>query len=80
MVSIEHIALWTNDIERSRQFYVTYFDAVAGAGYRNEVKGFESVFLSFTSGARIELLRTTTLSPLAMVTTRASCSTQVAIA
>ena len=64
MVRIEHIALWTNDIERSRHFYVTYFGAVAGAGYHNEVKGFESIFLSFTSGARIELMRTTTLSPL----------------
>jgi len=61
---IEHIALWTHDIERARRFYVTYFGAVAGAGYRNEAKGFQSLFLSFDTGARIELMRTTTLSPV----------------
>jgi lactoylglutathione lyase len=61
---IEHIALWTADLERAKQFYVTYFDAVAGSGYRNPAKGFESVFLSFTDGARIELMKTTTLAPV----------------
>jgi lactoylglutathione lyase len=44
MMRIEHIALWTHDLERSRGFYVSYFRATAGAGYRNEAKGFESVF------------------------------------
>ena len=61
---IEHIAIWTHDIERSKRFYVTYFGAVAGTGYRNEAKGFESLFLSFDTGARIELMRTTALSPV----------------
>jgi lactoylglutathione lyase len=26
---IEHIALWTADLERCKQFYITYFEAVA---------------------------------------------------
>lgn len=51
---IEQLALWTADLARVRDFYVTYFDAVAGAGYRNPAKGFESVFLSFGDGARLE--------------------------
>jgi lactoylglutathione lyase len=63
---IEHIALWTRDLERCKRFYVAYFGAVAGAPYRNPGKGFESVFLSFGAGARIELMSTTTLSPLAI--------------
>lgn len=63
---IEHIALWTNDLERARQFYVSYFNAVAGSGYRNPTKGFESVFLSFTDGARIEFMKTTALQPVAI--------------
>lgn len=61
---IEHLALWTGDLARVRDFYVTYFDAVAGSGYRNPAKGFESVFLSFSDGARLEFMKTTTLSPV----------------
>lgn len=61
---IEHIALWTNDIERCARFYATYFGAQVGLPYVNATKGFESRFLSLASGARIELMRTTTLSPV----------------
>jgi lactoylglutathione lyase len=63
---IEHIALWTRDLERCTRFYVAYFGAVAGASYRNPAKGFESVFLSFGEGARIELMSTTSLAPVAI--------------
>lgn len=63
---IEHIALWTTDLERCKQFYVSYFGAVAGAGYVNSAKGFESCFLSFTDGARIEVMQTTALAPVAI--------------
>jgi lactoylglutathione lyase len=61
---IDHIALWTRDLELCRQFYVSYFGAVAGEHYVNARKGFESCFLSFTDGARIELMKTTLLSPV----------------
>ncbi|MGE5154438.1 MAG: VOC family protein [Bdellovibrio bacteriovorus] len=61
---IEHIALWTNDIERCARFYAAYFGAQAGPPYLNAAKGFESRFLSLAGGARIELMRTTTLSPV----------------
>ena len=63
---IEHVALWTDDLERAKRFYVAYFGAVPGPPYRNAAKGFESVFLSLAGGARIELMRTTTLSPVAL--------------
>lgn len=61
---IEHLAFWTSDLERSIQFYVNYFGASAGARYVNAAKGFESCFLSFGEGARIELMKTSLLSPL----------------
>ena len=61
---IDHIALWTTDLERFKGFYVTYFGAVAGENYVNPAKGFASCFLSFAGGARIEAMSTTTLSPL----------------
>ncbi|HYO68570.1 MAG TPA: VOC family protein [Archangium sp.] len=53
---IEHVALWTKDIERLRSFYETYFQASAGPRYVNERKHFTSYFLSFASGARLELM------------------------
>jgi lactoylglutathione lyase len=63
---IEHIALWTTDLERCKRFYVEYFEAAPGAGYRNPAKGFESVFLSFDGGARLEIMTTTSLAPVAL--------------
>lgn len=63
---IEHVALWTDDIDRCANFYVTYFDAVAGPRYVNARKGFESCFLRFEGGARLEVMKTTTQSPMAL--------------
>ena len=54
---VEHIAIWTEDIERLRVFYERYFGAVSGARYVNPAKGFQSYFLSFTSGARLEIMQ-----------------------
>jgi len=61
---IEHVALWTDDVERLAAFYSRYFDARVGDRYVNATKGFESRFLSFDSGPRLELMRTTSLSPV----------------
>ncbi len=58
---IAHVALWTHDLDRCAQFYVTYFGAVAGGRYENKAKGFESRFLSFDGGARLEIMKTTVL-------------------
>jgi lactoylglutathione lyase len=63
-VRIEHVALWTGDLERITQFYVRYFGATAGDEYINPAKGFRSCFLTFPVGARIEVMTTTTLSPV----------------
>ncbi len=63
---IAHIALWTDDIERCARFYTRYFAAEAGPRYVNAAKGFESCFLRLADGARIELMRTTRLAPVAL--------------
>ncbi len=54
---LEHAAIWTEDLERLKTFYETYFEARAGRKYTNPAKGFESYFLTFDSGARLELMR-----------------------
>lgn len=61
MPCIEHIAVWTEDIERLADFYARYFGALVGGPYRNPAKGFESRFLSFSSGSRLELMRSARL-------------------
>jgi lactoylglutathione lyase len=63
---IEHVAIWTNDLERSVAFYQRYFGATSGSRYVNPKKGFESVFLSFSGGARLEVMKTNTLNPVAI--------------
>jgi lactoylglutathione lyase len=55
-MTIEHVALWTADLERARRFYEAYFGATAGAPYHNPAKAFTSYFLRFASGARLELM------------------------
>ena len=59
---IEHVAIWTTDLDRCKKFYASYFGASAGPNYVNPAKGFESCFLRFADGARLEAMTTTTLS------------------
>ena len=56
IMKIGHVAIWARDIERLRRFYETYFGARAGAKYANRSKGFESYFLTFSSGPRLEIM------------------------
>ena len=64
---IEHVAVWTNDLERLRAFYEQYFGARAGAPYRSATRaGFTSYFLTFPAGgARVELMSAPGLSAVA---------------
>jgi lactoylglutathione lyase len=56
-VRIEHVAVWTRDLERLRGFYERYFGATAGERYENAATGFSSYFLELESGARLELMQ-----------------------
>lgn len=56
-MKIEHVALWTRDLERMRAFYVQYFGAVASERYQSRTHAFASYFLTFPDGgARMELM------------------------
>jgi lactoylglutathione lyase len=55
-MKIEHVAIWTNDLGRLKAFYTKYFNVKSGAKYVNPKRGFESYFLQFDSGARLELM------------------------
>jgi len=56
-MKIEHIALWSKDIEKLKDFYIEFFDAKCNDKYTNTDKAFESYFLSFDDGARIEIMQ-----------------------
>ncbi|MFT3737401.1 MAG: VOC family protein [Breznakibacter sp.] len=53
---IEHIAIWVRDLEKVRMFYETYFEATSSSKYHNKTKDFQSYFLSFRDGCRLELM------------------------
>jgi lactoylglutathione lyase len=55
---IEHVALWTEELERLRRFYEEFLGGRASALYSNELTEFESYFLEFEGGPRLELMRT----------------------
>jgi len=54
---IEHIAMYVNDLESARDFFVRYFNATSNDGYHNKTTDFRSYFLSFDDGARLEIMK-----------------------
>ena len=56
-MTLEHVAIWTADLERLKAYYQKYFGGVPNNKYVNEQKRFQSYFLSFSSGARLELMQ-----------------------
>lgn len=53
---IEHAAMYVNDLEGVREFFMRYFGAECNDGYHNRVTDFCSYFLSFDGGARLEIM------------------------
>ena len=65
-MQLEHVALYVQDLEAMKEFYVRYFNATAGQKYHNSKTGFQSYFLSFDSGARLELMCRPMMTPHAI--------------
>ena len=55
-MKIEHVAMYVNDLEKARDFFVKYFGAKSNEGYHNPKKQFRSYFLSFGGEARLEIM------------------------
>ena len=55
-MKIDHIAIWTHQLEILKEFYTDYFQGEAGAMYHNKKKNFKSYFLTFGTGARLEIM------------------------
>nr|WP_321354387.1 VOC family protein [uncultured Draconibacterium sp.] len=55
-MKVEHLAIWTYNLEGMRSFYMHYFDASSGDVYHNHSREYRSYFLSFNGDCRIELM------------------------
>ena len=61
-VIIEHIAMYVNDLEASRDFFVKYLGGRSNDGYHNTTSDFRSYFITFDGGARLEIMTKPELS------------------
>ena len=62
-MQLAHIALYVQDLEGMKDFYVRHFGATASAKYHNSKTGLQTYFLSFSSGSRLELMTRPGLTP-----------------
>ena len=51
---IEHVAMYVNDLEAARDFFVRYLDGRSDGGYHNTTTGFRSYFVTFEDGPRLD--------------------------
>ena len=56
-MKIEHIAMYVNDLEAAKVFFVKYLNGTANDGYYNKSTDFRSYFISFDDGARLEIMK-----------------------
>lgn len=62
IMRLTHVAIWTNDLERSRTFYVKYFGGESNTKYINPKKGFASYFVTFENGVALEIMQRTDIT------------------
>ena len=55
-MKIDHVAMYVNDLEAEKNFFVKYFNATAGSKYTNFRNDFSNYFLSFADGSRLEIM------------------------
>lgn len=53
---IAHIAMYVNDLEAAREFFVSFLGGRSNDGYHNKATGFRSYFIRFDDGARLEIM------------------------
>lgn len=54
---IDHVAIWADNIEIEKDFFLKYFECTANKMYTNPEKKFSSYFISFGGDARIEIMK-----------------------
>lgn len=55
-MSINHVAIWTRNLEKSKDFFVSYFNGCANEKYIEAESNFQSYILSFENGPKLEIM------------------------
>ena len=63
-MKIEHVALYVNDLEAARIFFVTWLNGRSNDGYHNKTTDFRSYFITFDDGSRLEIMTKPSLADL----------------
>ena len=53
---LNHIAMYVNDLEATKIFFMEYFRASCNDKYFNPITGLRTYFLTFEDGARLEIM------------------------
>ena len=56
-MNIDHVAIWTTQLETLKDYYIKHFNGSSNRKYTNNERHFESYFISFDSGTRLELMQ-----------------------
>lgn len=63
-MKLEHIAIWTENLEKMKDFYTNYLNGKPGDKYVSDHEfsaQFQSYFLTFDSGSRLEIMQMETI-------------------
>ena len=55
-MKIEHVAMYVEDLEKAREFFVKYLGGKSNSIYHNKKTDFRSYFISFEDGTRLEIM------------------------
>jgi len=55
-MKLHHVAIWVDNLEKIKEYYIKHFDATSNEIYVNPTTGFRSYFLSFQSGSQMEVM------------------------
>ena len=53
---IDHIAMYVDDLEGAKNFFLKYFDATCSPKYHNPSTDFKSYYISFNGDTRLEIM------------------------
>lgn len=53
---IDHIAMYVNDLEATKEFFIKFFNAKSNDMYHNTKTGLQTYFLTFEDNTRLEIM------------------------
>ena len=56
-MNIDHVAIYVNNLEVVKKFFVKYFGVHTGEKYTNFSNDFSSYFLTFDNGTHLEIMQ-----------------------